>query len=811
VEISIDTWVRSALEIDSAELAKLITSLPPSRRQPNAVSLAQESTLELRVMALILVSQDHSIGRYPELATLLASVGTRFCERCYAQYGSGTANRYVWGVGQFALHASQAYDRMGHRENQLAVVESALKWVNLNARDAEVYNLVDLRFARIEALIALGRLEESRKELDAEATAGNISHPLFSLLDHRIHSSLIPATKRKDGLSIEEQTADLRQQTYWLTIRSMSSIAPEFAELLNGLNMQGEFAELLNDPSMQGEVLSSSESIARESSEYEMFNRILEGAAGTVGGAANQPRLNTVIQKTSALLLADPHQGYDPIFLAQVRQTLETVRQEAIDLGLQDTAIDTLWPLYICYKRLERYVEALDLLQAIRVWVNERRALIQDPLKRAGISKRYPYLYAELSAYLIEQRDSAELLSVIEEAKGRALADRLAIEVHQEGLLINQESPANWLPELMINLGSHYLTFLADEDVTYAVCVTKEGGLHSARLSIGTKLINELRVDLDPSRWGKKTTSFYANRDDVPQQLSPLVDWLGELVDAGTLQEGDHICYSPDDLLHLVPLQYAEFRGAPFVKLVSMSRIHSATQLHHFVQKSDSRPTHYITVKVPLADEAKNNKDKVVKLGQVSDWLMSGPLPGTRLDDEKADLNSLASQNLMGAVVHFATHGYFPGPNELTSPFHGSGIVLSENGQLPQNAKSGGIFSPERIIEQGSPFKFDDSHLSLQACVSGLSEEGVGGEALIGLEWSLLIAGARSVLSTHWNIPVEGSAAFCIRFYEEWLLNGVSRAQAWRNTVLSQMDDKKPFEGDQAYRWAAFSLAGDWR
>ena len=143
-------------------------------------------------------------------------------------------------------------------------------------------------------------------------------------------------------------------------------------------------------------------------------------------------------------------------------------------------------------------------------------------------------------------------------------------------------------------------------------------------------------------------------------------------------------------------------------------------------------------------------------------------------------------------------------------PSRGSGLVLSKNGQLPQDAKRSGLLSPERIIERGSPFEFDGSHVTLQACVSGLSEEGVGGD-LLGPEWSLLMGGARSVLSTHWNIPVESSADFSIRFYEEWLLSGLSRAQAWRNAILSQMHDNKAFEGEQAYHWAAFSLAGDWR
>ena len=173
-------------------------------------------------------------------------------------------------------------------------------------------------------------------------------------------------------------------------------------------------------------------------------------------------------------------------------------------------------------------------------------------------------------------------------------------------------------------------------------------------------------------------------------------------------------------------------------------------------------------------------------------------------------MTTLASQKLNDAVVHFATHCFLPRTGGATIPYRSSGVVLCENGQLPVNAKYGGLLSPERIIEKNSPFGFEGSHVSLQSCVSGLSEEGAGGDAL-GMEWSLLIAGTNSVLSTHWNIPVESSADFCIRFYEEWLINRLSRAQAWRIAVLSLMDDSKPFDGKNAYNWASFSLAGDWR
>ena len=161
--ISIDAWVEAAFDKDGANLAQLINGLPPSSMQSTAASLAQNSKLEMRVQALHLVSQDHSNGGAPELGRTIAIAGIRICERAYELHGPGTAETFLFGFRWFAIDAHRAYDRMGRRADQIAIVENALAW--LKARDAEERCLVDLRFARIEALIELGRLEEAREGL----------------------------------------------------------------------------------------------------------------------------------------------------------------------------------------------------------------------------------------------------------------------------------------------------------------------------------------------------------------------------------------------------------------------------------------------------------------------------------------------------------------------------------------------------------------------------------------------------------------------------------------------------------------------
>lgn len=795
MEIDTGSWLKAALNAESSEFANMIRGLPSSSLQDTAALLADSGALDSRVYALRSVSQDISVGGDPALAVALATVGIQFCEHAFELYGPGTANTFLFGVEQFSIDAHRAYDRMGCNQEQLDVVENALTWLVSNHADEQ--RLTDLRFARIEALIELGQLEQAREGLNNESDSGYSGHHLFGFLKERLDKRLTPATAPLESRSIEEQTADQRQQTLKLAVKGLSSIAPEFAGLLNGLT---------NQIDNERELLSPSESIAKDSHMYQKLGSFLETMAV---GEGNQIRLNTTIHRVSAVL-ADPTRGHVPAEIQQARVSLEETRQEALNIGLDETAIDTLWPLYICYKRLELPDEALKSLQAIRQWVNARRILIKDPLKRAGVTNQYPHLYLELANQLMNHGDSAELLSVIEESKGRALTDTLETKSHRDDILVATDSAANWLPELMTSLDSHYLTFLLDDAASFAVCVTKMGSIHSARLPIGSNLLNKLRSDLPPSGWGKKAKGFIRNPTDIPQQLSPLLNWLEDLFEQQIIRQGDHICYSPDNLMHLVPLHYVAFRGEPIVKAVSLSRTHCATLLRNFMLRKNSSPTHSITVTVPLANEVVNNPEKVKQLKKVSRWLDDIALPNEPLESQKADLSTVARHNLTHAVVHFATHGIFPVPERRIDPYGGSGILLSKSGALPLDEKTCELLSPERIIEQGSTFNFDCSHVSLQACVSGLSEMGAGGDAL-GLEWSMLMAGASSVLSTHWDIPVGSSAQFCIRFYDDWLFNGCSKAQAWRNAVLSLIDEQQIFEGDQVYRWAAFSLAGDWR
>ncbi|GAI78437.1 unnamed protein product, partial [marine sediment metagenome] len=89
------------------------------------------------------------------------------------------------------------------------------------------------------------------------------------------------------------------------------------------------------------------------------------------------------------------------------------------------------------------------------------------------------------------------------------------------------------------------------------------------------------------------------------------------------------------------------------------------------------------------------------------------------------------------------------------------------------------------------------------------AKEGVGRDAL-GLEWTMLLAGASSILATHWNVGANHSYEFLNRFYQYWLHDKMSKAKAWRKTVL-ELKKSKNTELNSPYAYAAYSLTGTWK
>jgi CHAT domain-containing protein len=134
------------------------------------------------------------------------------------------------------------------------------------------------------------------------------------------------------------------------------------------------------------------------------------------------------------------------------------------------------------------------------------------------------------------------------------------------------------------------------------------------------------------------------------------------------------------------------------------------------------------------------------------------------------------------------------------------GIALSEANHAKLNTTA--------ITEDGVLTGLEASLLNLQgtglvilsACDSG-SGEVKNGEGVMSLLRAFRIAGAETVLASHWKVNDKATNALMTEFVRRWRA-GEQRAQAWREAQLSLLRSE---DFSNPFFWSAFTLTGDWR
>ena len=221
---------------------------------------------------------------------------------------------------------------------------------------------------------------------------------------------------------------------------------------------------------------------------------------------------------------------------------------------------------------------------------------------------------------------------------------------------------------------------------------------------------------------------------------------------------------------------------------------------------------------------------------------MAALLGGNRVlrlgkDAREAELKAVVSPR----VLHLATHGFylsdqeFRRTNALRDSWVGS-IGTRWNASLPREdwenplvrcgiALAGAnhftkseIRNPKSEIEDGLLTGLEASLLNLQgtelvilsACDSGTGEVKIG-EGVMSLRRAFRIAGAESVLASHWKVNDRATTKLMTEFMRRWH-DGQPRAKAWRDAQFSLLHSKGTKEDFSIpYFWAAFTLTGQWR
>jgi CHAT domain-containing protein len=198
-------------------------------------------------------------------------------------------------------------------------------------------------------------------------------------------------------------------------------------------------------------------------------------------------------------------------------------------------------------------------------------------------------------------------------------------------------------------------------------------------------------------------------------------------------------------------------------------------------------------------------------------------------DARESELKAVPSPR----VLHLATHGFFLSDQEFRRTNSLPNSLVGDlgsrlNASLPQNqwenplvrcgiALAGANHAKQitnAIAEDGLLTGLEASLLNLQgtelvilsACDSGSGEVKIG-EGVMSLRRAFRIAGAQTVLASHWSVSDKATGQLMTEFMRRWQA-GEPRAKAWREAQLTLLRSK---DFSNPYFWSAFTLTGQWR
>lgn len=473
---------------------------------------------------------------------------------------------------------------------------------------------------------------------------------------------------------------------------------------------------------------------------------------------------------------------------------------------------------YICHNRLESYQEAADALDKVYFHLEKQRSSIQNIHERAGVFGQYPALFGVMAFTNYMSKNTLRLFHRIEASKGRNLQDRLLETTgKQEEIGDPDKLKDRLLPFLKAN-NAHYLTILVDLNQSYSILLTKQGRFFASAMGASEEVLEDWSKSnyACPSTWRASISGFFRpSRIDIPLELGKFINPIEYAIEEGCMEMGDHVVYSPDGILNLFSLQFAKLKsGEALIERFSVSKIHSGFQLLNLLEKEPQDLDEILAVTC-TADQ--DIPEKIEAFEKIPRYLL--PQEEGVGEEEEVSIKNVIDVLLPNKLYHFSTHGVFPKPvaqadHLQLNPYHNSGLLLMANGEKPKldvsfnYHKGDNLLSPKVLSE--SKIDMTGSHVSMQACVSGRSAEGYGGDAL-GLEWAFFYCGAKSMVSASWDIDIHWSNRLFQKFYNNWIHKKNSIREAHRLAVIEIKKEAPDNPFPSEYYWAGLSLIGDFR
>ena len=269
----------------------------------------------------------------------------------------------------------------------------------------------------------------------------------------------------------------------------------------------------------------------------------------------------------------------------------------------------------------------------------------------------------------------------------------------------------------------------------------------------------------------------------------------------------------PDGVLHMVPFSsLLDEKGEYWISSVQIASAPSATVIHHLRTMPQS-----VVPARPFLGVAFSPKEGAGRIAGKSNSREASfgdhpvnlkPLPyaqqevlaaanvfGTSsvlLEGDRASESELATQGLANfRIIHIAAHGV----SDLVEPDR-AGLVLA-----PAGAADDGFWQSREIRR---------SHLAadlvtLSACDTGVGRL-QGEEGIMNLARSFLVAGAKSVLASLWEVDDRSTATLMAHFYKHFA-RGETAAESLRDAQKEMLTEFG--KETKPYFWSGFTVIGD--
>ena len=780
------------------ERIRFIKSAPENSFKTSALPLIGSENKGLVVVAAVSLVSEYCTGRNPIFGVVFSEATHSLALEIFKER-TDQGGLLPTTLSNLASQHVNALNLLGRSEE---VLQFAEKYIPFYETLNEKENLPTLYCAKANALLNLNQVDE------AEAVLKNIDSSRNPGAKIEINRLLKKITVIKGKITDVEQPS-LPQQN--------SNLADLIKDAFGNLGKDGKKIQEFIEKKIDSEKIKQLD--PNDNVHFKKTLDILNKGEAFLtknSDAENEWTMKRRWREATKIFKLESRPASQKIKLSL--QNLSEILEWANKNQHTELANDALWGMYLCYSRQDNDTKAADKLISLRTNLEKQRAGIADPFERGGVFSVYPNLFNALCEKLQRSNRYLELLVTMEASKGRGIADILTRQYGKAVADTDIYSAANKLPLLAKKFKFHYLSYYLDryngETITHQVVVGKNGKVYGTDpVVLPNDVMDSALTNLDPQNWGHPRENDPSTLiPDSSSQLSPLTDFLNQLMKECVIEKGDHICYTADENLNNLPLHYLPFCKKMLIDFFSFSKIHNALQLELILKSASTTPGKATAFIVPTLQNTKSNKwQKIHSSLSASIQCLKSIIPTEIHENEMVSIEKLKQADLCNRVLHFSTHGVFPRESSGNNPITNSGIVISDGNSLPDaneiaRGKISHLLSPEKIIS--NKIKIKGSHVTLMACVSGLSHEGLGGDAL-GMDWALAQAGATSILASHWMVSAADAATFFKLFYIKWLQENKSRGQAFRETI----DELRSKHGTtaNAHCWAAFSLSGDWR